>query len=112
VTRARRIIEAEIFSFQDLVTVKKLKAKLLHDHDINLTSYMIKQILKKDLMSSYKNVKNAELYVNSSKNIRLRAQFFQKMIDVIEKEKIFINFDESIIQEQTNQSRSWHPRGC
>ena len=58
---------------------------------------MIRKILKKDLMSSYKNVKNAESYVNSSKNIRLRADFAQKMIYVIEKEKIIINFDESII---------------
>jgi hypothetical protein len=41
----------------------------------------------------------------------MRAEFARQMLSVISAKKVIINFDESIIQEYSNNFQSWQPPG-
>ena len=59
----------------------------------------------------FRKTRHQGAYINSERNIVHRKEFARQMISILERYKIIINFDESVISGTTGRSYSWDFKG-
>jgi hypothetical protein len=67
--------------------------------------------MKNKLGLRWGRVRNYSVYVNSSKNLIQRKEFAMKMLEILESDKLIINFNETVISSTTGRNQSREKRG-
>ena len=81
----------------------------------NQTGYEIsdsemKHVMKKELDMSYQKIVKTAIHANSEKNIFLRKRFAIKFLSMSNKNKIFLNIDETWLDMSDFRRRKWRPK--
>ena len=74
-----------------------ISRKVRDVYNINVSNYMIRQILKDDMRLKWRKVVHQPDYINSEANIEKICQFAIDMIRLLRSQKVIINYDESMI---------------
>lgn len=69
------------------------------------------KILIEQKIYSWRRARPNDAYVNTSENIQLRQIFADKLIEIIMKNYVILNFDESVINSSCGVRKSWHKKG-
>ncbi len=69
------------------------------------------KLLKEQKKYSWRKARPNDAYVNTSENINLRQIFADKFIEIIKKNYVILNFDESVINSSCGIRKSWHKKG-
>ena len=59
----------------------------------------------------FRKTRHQDAYINSERNIVHRKEFARQMISILERNKVILNFDESVISGTTGRSYSWDFKG-
>ena len=105
------VVQERLSTKRDLLTVSSLQEAFSKEEFVHVSKENIRQFLKDDMNLTQRKVRHQGAYINSEKNIHLRAVFAKKMINLINQGKTVINFDESIISGSTGRAYSWEKKG-
>lgn len=71
----------------------------------------MRRTFSKNLNLRWKKSRSNDAYVNTNKNIRLRQIFALRLIEIMQQEKVILNFDESVIKSTNSMRYSFDIRG-
>lgn len=64
-------------------------------------------MVKNTLGLQWKHVRSLDEYVNTQKNIDLRRDFANQVVELMQEKRIILNFDETTINASNWRSMSW-----
>ena len=77
----------------------------------NYSTKFIRNVMKEDLKLSYKKVSSRPNNIDSNKLKAIRTLFAVKFAQMVDKNTLILNFDESLINRGTKNHCSWCPKG-
>jgi len=69
------------------------------------------KLLKEQKIYSWRRARPNDAYVNTSENINLRQILADKLMIIIKKNYVILNFDELEINSSCGVRKSWHKKG-
>ena len=93
-----------------------LNAKEITNHinsklSTNYSTQFIRKIMKEDLKLSYKKVNSRPNNIDFNKLKAIRTLFDVKFAQIVDKNTLILNIDESLINRGTKNNYSWCPKG-
>ena len=68
---------------------------LLEEHQMEKKQSLIRSVMRDDLDMRFRKVLPVSIHANSKKNLVLRQRFAQEYIELLQKNKIILNVDET-----------------
>ena len=106
----RREVKQMVIDNEHIDSARTVQQRVLQNAQQKDSVARIRRMMSKDLDMSYARIKNISLRGNSVNNLIMRQRFAIKMLSLTQKKTIFINMDETWLDQSDYRRMKWRPK--